>query len=166
LTLVWSKTWAALLLFGLTGKLLYLSRQQSHLPHMQHYDEGFEQVTLQKFHACSSIHADHRVVYLHIKGAYHKRPTNEQWRRHMTAMVTSRECLAPPNNTWKSIWMGSLSVWASFMPGNIWTARCVPRNLSKNNGISSRKSSLSYEGSENFPFECVPERDVDSMGID
>jgi hypothetical protein len=92
--------------------------------HMKHYDDGLEQVTLQKVHDFCSIHEDHRVVYLHTKGAYHTRPANERWRRHMTAATTSQDCLAPPNNTCNLCGSIYYPFWASFMPGNMWTAQC------------------------------------------
>ena len=36
---------------------------------MERCDDGLEQVMLQKVHDFGSIHEDHRVVYLHTKGA-------------------------------------------------------------------------------------------------
>jgi hypothetical protein len=92
--------------------------------HMEHYDDGFEQVTLQKVHDFCSIHEDHRVVYLHTKGAYNKFVHNEVWRRHMTAAATSQDCLAPPDDTCNLCGWVYYPFWASFMPGNIWTAQC------------------------------------------
>ena len=92
--------------------------------HMEHYDEGSENVTLQKVHDFCSIHEDHRVVYLHPKGAHNTRPQSEGWRRHMTAAATSQDCLAPPNNTCNLCGWVYYPFWASFMPGNIWTAQC------------------------------------------
>jgi hypothetical protein len=92
--------------------------------HMEHYDDGLEQVTLQKVHDFCSIHEDHRVVYLHTKGAYHPRPANQGWRRHMTAATTSQDCLAPPDDTCNLCGSIYYPFWTSFMPGNMWTAKC------------------------------------------
>jgi hypothetical protein len=92
--------------------------------HMEHYDEGFEQVTLQKVHDFCSIHEDHRVIYLHNKGAYHNGASSGRWRRRMTRAATSQDCLAPPNNTCNLCGWVYYPFWASFMPGNIWTAQC------------------------------------------
>lgn len=86
--------------------------------HNGHYDEGFEDLTLQKLYDfCQSNNNNNKehnsvkrksnsndssddnmsVIYMHSKGTFHNWPgdSNERWRRHLTAAVTSRACLEP-----------------------------------------------------------------------
>lgn len=78
--------------------------------HLAHYDSGYEEKTLQHIHSyCSSNSANStsastvsssnndRVIYMHSKGTFHnwKDDTNEHWRQHMTAAITSEQCLGP-----------------------------------------------------------------------
>ena len=77
---------------------------------MEHYYEGYKNVTLQKIHDFCSIDEDHCVVYLHTKGAYHTRPAREQWHRHMTVMATSQRLFDAAQRHEQSLWMGLLSV--------------------------------------------------------
>jgi hypothetical protein len=79
--------------------------------HMEHFDNGFEEVTLNKLYdyCQESDHESHRVVYLHNKGSHNpdgwfdtkiqKQIRQDVWRRHGTAAATSELCLQPPNDT-------------------------------------------------------------------
>jgi hypothetical protein len=140
--------------------------------HMEHYDEGFEQVTLQKVHDFCSIHKDHRVVYLHTKGAYHTRPVNEGWRRHMTAAATSTDCLAPPNNTCNLCGWVYYPFWASFMPGNIWTAQCsyiqqlLPPKEYEQKQRHLVKEILIMRVLESFSMRMFPRKDGSNLKMD
>lgn len=95
--------------------------------HLGHHDLGFEGVTLQAIKDfCEPYGADdsHRVIYLHSKGAYHSNAYNHQWRRGLTTAVTSEMCLKPENDTCNLCGMIYMPMWASFMPGNMWAAKC------------------------------------------
>jgi hypothetical protein len=84
--------------------------------HMQHYESGFEEVTLQRVHDfCIQTQADKNhgndndhdhdnshdmsVIYMHNKGSFTDTSLNKFWRRHLTMAVTSEHCLKPANNT-------------------------------------------------------------------
>jgi hypothetical protein len=79
--------------------------------HMEHFDSGFEEVTLDKLYDyCHEPNREsHRVVYLHNKGSHNpdgwfstkiqKQIRQDVWRRHGTAAATSELCLRPPNDT-------------------------------------------------------------------
>jgi len=69
--------------------------------HMKHYDEGFEDLTLQRLYEYCHRQSDpdHRVVYMHNKGSFHPSSLNHWWRRHMTMAATNELCLNPTNLT-------------------------------------------------------------------
>jgi hypothetical protein len=107
--------------------------------HMQHYMSGFEEYTLQRLyeycHAQPSSdkitedhqqHQQHRVVYMHNKGSYHSwSGSNTRWRRHLTAAVTTKECLQPANRTCSVCGLVFFGAWALIFPGNFWAADCA-----------------------------------------
>jgi hypothetical protein len=93
--------------------------------HMDHYDSGFEEVTLVKLHNYCTNHLTHRVVYMHNKGSFHPSKGQENWGYHGTAAATNKLCLdAILDNTCN---VCSL-LWYPFPflhpPGNFWTAQC------------------------------------------
>jgi hypothetical protein len=93
--------------------------------HMQHYDEGFEEKTIQKVHDYCQDHESHRVVYMHSKGSFHHTDgDNDRWRRMMTLAVTSEMCLNPPDDTCNVCGLIFYNLWTMFFPGNFWTADC------------------------------------------
>jgi hypothetical protein len=95
---------------------------------MQQYESAFEQVTLQRLHDfCHHItdNKSFRVVYLHNKGSLNDRDgQNQIWRRHMTAAVTSQDCLEPPDDACNVCGLQFWPQWSTFIPGNMWTAKC------------------------------------------
>ena len=94
--------------------------------HMHHYDEGFEDVTLNKLHEYCESHESATVVYLHSKGSFHNKGDNrnEMWRRHMTDAVAREECLSPPNESCNLCGHQYLPLWTSFIPGNFFVTKC------------------------------------------
>jgi hypothetical protein len=126
--------------------------------HMQHYESGFEEVTLQRAHDfCTQTqtaalakkdngdnddgggndYTDIRVVYMHNKGSFTDTSVNKFWRRHLTMAVTSHHCLQPANNTCNVCGLQFWPMWIPFFPGNMWAAKCsyvkklvAPRNYS------------------------------------
>ena len=109
--------------------------------HMQHYQSGFEEFTLQRLHEyChaqphngddTSDHQQqqgqqHRVVYMHNKGSYHDwGGENARWRSHLTQAVTTRDCLQPNNITCSVCGLIFFGAWALIFPGNFWVADCA-----------------------------------------
>jgi hypothetical protein len=93
--------------------------------HMQHYDQAYEEVTLERVKEYCHQHDSHKAIYMHSKGSYHSfGGRNEGWRRHMTMAVTDEHCLNPPNNTCNVCGL-MLFVMPSFMfRGNFWAADC------------------------------------------
>jgi hypothetical protein len=112
--------------------------------YMQHYESGFEEVTLQRAHDfCTQTmaaaapekdnendnggddHADNiRVVYMHNKGSFTDTSVNKFWRRHLTMAVTSQLCLQPANDTCNVCGLQFWPMWIPFFPGNFWAAKC------------------------------------------
>jgi hypothetical protein len=76
--------------------------------HMQHYDAGFEEVTLQEVHDYCSYqdpyepgptigypNDHHTVVYIHSKGSFNAHGNlNSMWRPHLTNAVVQPECIS------------------------------------------------------------------------
>jgi hypothetical protein len=58
---------------------------------MQHYKQGFEEVTLSRLHEYCILNPNNRVVYLHNKGSYSLKNTHV--RRIATKAALSQECL-------------------------------------------------------------------------
>ena len=77
----------------------WLRPEKLKLRHMNHYDEGFEEVTLQELHHYCQEHPSRRVVYLHNKGSYHPSKLQDRWRRHGTLAATSEDCIRPKNDS-------------------------------------------------------------------
>lgn len=105
---------------------------------MQHYESGFEEVTLQRAHDfCTQTTApkkendngdndnsDIRVVYMHNKGSFTDTSVNKFWRRHLTMAVTSQHCLQPANDTCNVCGLQFWPMWVPFFPGNMFAAKC------------------------------------------
>jgi hypothetical protein len=94
--------------------------------HMQHYDQAYEEVTLERVKEYCHHHESHKAIYMHSKGSYHSNGgRNEGWRRHMTMAVTNELCLDPPNNDTCNVCGLMLFVMPAFMfRGNFWAADC------------------------------------------
>jgi hypothetical protein len=104
-----------------------------HCIHMNHYNEAFEEVTLQKLSEYCHYHDgddDHdgvkrRVIYMHNKGSYeHHEGLNDVWRRHLTTAVTSELCLKPPDNSCNVCGLTFHGMFLNIFPGNFFTADC------------------------------------------
>lgn len=118
--------------------------------HMQHYETGFEEHTLQRLHEychaqpdTSDVndadtdadadtndphqqHHQHRVVYMHNKGSYHDwGGENTRWRSHLTQAVTTKECLQPVIEKCSVCGLLFFGAWALIFPGNFWVADCA-----------------------------------------
>jgi hypothetical protein len=93
---------------------------------MAHYDEAHEHVTLQRLHEYCQVNPTHTVIYLHPKGTFHKYEDgkNDRWRQRLTSASTHHLCLNPPDDTCNVCSLHFYPVWAPFMPGNMWSAKC------------------------------------------
>lgn len=96
--------------------------------HMKHYDNGFEEVTLQRVHEFCESHTNHKVIYIHSKGSYHKvvseDVSQDAWRRNMMNAVTSAMCVDPPNDQCNVCGMLMLPFPSIHYSGNFFTAKC------------------------------------------
>jgi hypothetical protein len=106
-----------------------------HCVHMNHYNEAFEEVTLQKLSEYCHYHDDdddndhdgvkRRVVYMHNKGSYeHHEGLNDVWRRHLTIAVTSELCLKPPEDSCNVCGLTFHGLFLMIFPGNFFVADC------------------------------------------
>jgi len=119
--------------------------------HVAHYDNGFEEVTLERLYDFCQEHVDFQVIYIHSKGSYHNQGgENDPWRRAMMHAVLHHDCLEPPVTADQSIAAqchvcGLLfaPVWTFFFPGNMWTAQCSHvRRLLRPNVFREKMTSL------------------------
>jgi len=93
--------------------------------HVQHYDRGSESLTLQVLHDFCHQYSQHKVIYVHAKGTYHNHQgQNDDWRRHLTRAVTSRECLLSTNSDCNVCGLNFYPLWTTFFPGNFFVADC------------------------------------------
>jgi hypothetical protein len=100
--------------------------------HMNHYNDGFEEVTLQKlFEFCHyhdqdvNVNVNRRVIYMHNKGSYQFHSgVNDLWRRHLTTAVTSQLCLKPPEESCNVCSLTFHPLFLLIYPGNFFAADC------------------------------------------
>lgn len=92
--------------------------------HVQHFTRAFEEATLQHLHWYCQDNPSSKVVYIHSKGSYTQRPSNEGWRKHMTKAVTDERCLRPENETCNVCGLIFFANPAFMFRGNMWTAKC------------------------------------------
>jgi len=97
---------------------------------VQHYAEGFEEVTLQRVSDFCRLddHNDFRVMYIHSKGSYHPLEVKEfsqtAWRQNMMKAVTGKDCVMPPNGACSVCGLVALPFPMLHFPGNFFTATC------------------------------------------
>lgn len=96
--------------------------------HMEHFEEGFEKVTLQKvYDYCHYLPETEnpRITYMHNKGSYHMRGglANSD-RQHLTMAITHQDCLNPPDASCNACGLLFYTVWSMIFPGNFWTSQC------------------------------------------
>ena len=97
--------------------------------HMNHYEQGDEDITLQNLYDYCGQFPTHRVIYVHAKGTYHSSHANNENRITMTFSVLTKcsETIKqhgdepPLCNACGGMFM---PVWGPFMSGNMWAARC------------------------------------------
>jgi hypothetical protein len=99
--------------------LVCSDRSNMRCMHMDHYDEGYEDLTLQRVYDYCQTHQEpgQKIVYMHNKRSFHPGGENHWWRRHMTLAVTDEKCLNPANNTCNTCGLVFFGVWAMMYPG-------------------------------------------------
>jgi len=61
--------------------------------HQQHFETGFELLTLQAMHEHCENNEHDLAMYFHSKGSYHDNEMNRNWRKVMLSAITNRTCL-------------------------------------------------------------------------
>lgn len=95
--------------------------------HLQHYNDGFETVTLAHLHKFCSQESNAIVTYLHPKGSHSARPDQTAWRTLLTEAALSSHCLSAVRHETFQCNICVLTfywIWAHLPAGNIWSARC------------------------------------------
>ena len=98
--------------------------------HMQHYDNGFEEVTLQRVTEFCQVYPHHKVTYIHSIGSYHspmvmdESVSQDAWRRNLMNAVTSQLCIEPANDQCNVCGLLALPLPSLHFPGNFFTAQC------------------------------------------
>jgi hypothetical protein len=95
------------------------------------YPEGDELKTLTRVHDYCLAHESELVIYFHNKGSFHPSVSNDNWRRSITAALSSDHCLAKMRE--KDLGESSSCDTCSLLfdplpgphyPGNMFAARC------------------------------------------
>jgi hypothetical protein len=110
-------------------KNLCWERNRISCQHLQHYEEGHEERTLQMLYQYCDSHNSSRVLYMHSKGTFHPDGLEgfsgqNRWRRHMMEAVTSKECLTPTNAACDCCGLLFQPLPGLHFTGNMWTAKC------------------------------------------
>lgn len=94
---------------------------------LSHFPEGFEDKTLDALKLYCSEHPTMSVVYLHNKGSFHPKRSQNRWRRSVTAAATSKLCLKPDKEVSSCNVCGLMfqPVPGPHFPGNMWAAKCT-----------------------------------------
>jgi len=61
--------------------------------HKQHFETGFELLTLQAMHEHCQNNEQDLAMYFHSKGSFHDSDMNRNWRKVMLSAITNRDCL-------------------------------------------------------------------------
>lgn len=97
---------------------------------IRHYNNATESVTLTSLHEfCNTDpfrgrNQTTRVTYLHSKGSFHDHGKQTPWRRQLTNTSLHPNCLYPPDDRCDVCGAQYYLMFASMLPGNMWTAKC------------------------------------------
>ena len=93
--------------------------------HLKHYDQAFEEVTLNALHEYCMEHPDRDVIYLHPKGSFHPKESQEYWRKEGTLRAASEECATSLASAEKCNACGArFHPMPTHFAGNFWRANC------------------------------------------
>jgi hypothetical protein len=117
---------------GLTLNYVFIGPSGSKVPELidcptchklEHKQTGDEVITLQHlFHHCKQNPSD-RVLYMHSKGSFHKKPQNDDLRRFLTKGAWSDACQNMPKEC-SACGSRFSPLPHQHYPGNMWVARC------------------------------------------
>lgn len=91
---------------------------------LQTYESASESVTLQAMLDFCHGHQNHRVTYLHTKGAFHASDKNTHWRRLLTKAALHPDCIRPPDDKCNVCGLQFFTQFTFFVPGNMFSAHC------------------------------------------
>jgi len=89
---------------------------------LDHYDQGWERITLQALHDHCQAHPEDTVAYLHSKGSYHPKSYQRRWRRLLTQ--EAMDCYGQMNTTCNFCGRWLTLRWTYMVPGNMMMAKC------------------------------------------
>lgn len=70
------------------------------------------------------MHRDDTVLYIHSKGSYHPKPSNERLRKYATYAASSKECTHMPDGC--NVCGNRMTLFPyPHLFGNMWTAKCA-----------------------------------------
>ena len=109
---------------------------QLNLTLLQHFEKGDEGLTLHSLWSHCQHHPDDTVMYIHDKGSFHPRRTNDMLRHFLTVAATSEACYQSIATTSTNNGKHQSNATCNLcgyrfsplpnphFPGNMWTARC------------------------------------------
>jgi len=86
----------------------------------EHYDQGTELHTLSLLWNHCQNHTNDTVVYIHSKGSFHPKQSNQYWRYYLTEAALACPFLEECNVCGLQWYV----TWTQFVPGNMWKAQC------------------------------------------
>ena len=93
---------------------------------LNHYAEGDEEITLQdvwEFCSREDTHPEQKVIYLHSKGSFTQKASNDVLRVYLTKGALSSECSSLPDTC--NVCSSRMSpIPHPHVSGNMWLARC------------------------------------------
>ena len=123
--------------------------QGLHCVLLRHEPEGHEGLTLDRLHDFCLQNPHQTVLYLHTKGSFHLEDLlggQHQWRRHMTAAITQRECWQPPKDTCNVCGLVFQPIPGEHFPGNMFAAQChYVRRLPQPSTLLAQREALYQE---------------------
>jgi hypothetical protein len=91
---------------------------------MNHYESGWEELTLSQIQSFCRAYPSSRVIYMHSKGSFNNFAYQAPWRYHMMKAVTSEMCINPPDENCDVCGLLVLPFPSPHVTGNFFTARC------------------------------------------
>ena len=83
-----------------------------------------EDVTLKELQQYCHQHPSHHVIYVHPKGSFHPRKSQDWWRKEGTMTASSEGCHVPMMNNECNACGARLALAPPHFSGNFWRASC------------------------------------------
>mmetsp|Transcript_12735 Transcript_12735/g.16624 ORF Transcript_12735/g.16624 Transcript_12735/m.16624 type:complete len:343 (+) Transcript_12735:72-1100(+) len=106
------------------GVAVNVSEKFPHAYSIRHDKEGGEKETLQMLWQYCRDHPEKQVAYLHSKGSFHSKPSNEKLRWVLTRSVLSNQCARMSDESCDVCSARFSPVPHPHSPGNMWLAEC------------------------------------------